>query len=52
MNGVNAGGVNINSLRCADDSVLLTENNTDLQEIIAAVNYIGKPFEMEMNTKN
>ena len=52
MNGVNAGGVNVNSLRYADDSVLLTENNTDLQEIIAAVNDNGKPFEMEMNTKN
>ena len=30
MNGVNVCGVNINNLRYADDTVLLTENNTDL----------------------
>ena len=49
MNGVNVGGVNINNLRYADDMVLLAENNTDLQELVTAINNKGKRYGMEVN---
>ena len=49
MNGVIIGGVNINNLRYADDTVLLAENNTDLQELVTAINDKGKRYGMEMN---
>ena len=38
MNGVNVGRVNIKNLRYTDDTVLLEENNTDLQELVTAIN--------------
>ena len=49
MNGVNVGRVNINNLRYADDTVLLAENNTDLQELVTAINNKGKRYGMEIN---
>ena len=49
MNGVNVGGVNVNNLRYADDTVLLAENNTDLQELVTAINNKGKRYGMEIN---
>ena len=49
MNGVNIGGVNINNLRYADDTVLLAENNTDLQDLVTATNNKGKRYGMEIN---
>ena len=49
MNGVNIGGVNINNLRYADDTVLLAENNTDLQDLVTAINNKGKRYGMEIN---
>ena len=49
MKGVNIGGVNINNLRYADDTVLLAEGPMDLQALLTAVNENGKPYGMEMN---
>ena len=49
MKGVNIGGVNINNLRYADDTVLLEEGPMFLQALLIAVNEKGKPYGMEMN---
>ena len=49
MRGDNVGGVNINDLRYADDTLLFAENNTDLQGVVTAINDIGKRYVMEMN---
>lgn len=49
--GVIVGGVNINNLRYADDTVLLAENEESLQAIINEVNKAGKAFNMKMNAK-
>ena len=50
MKGVNIGGVNINNLRYADETVLLVEGPMFLQALLTAVNEKGKPYGMEMNT--
>ena len=50
MKGVYIGGVNINNLRYADDTVLLAEGPMFLQALLTAVNEKGKPYGMEMNT--
>ena len=49
MMGVTVGGININNLRYADYTVLLTCNEKDLQNLATAVNDKGKPYGMEMN---
>ena len=49
MKGVNIGGVNINNLRYADDTVLLVEGPMFLQPLLTAGNEKGKPYGMEMN---
>ena len=49
MKGVNTGGVNINNLRYADDTVLVAEGPMFLQSLLIAVNEKGKPYGMEMN---
>ena len=49
MEGVNIGGVNINNLRYADDTVLLAEGPMFLQALLTAVNEKGKLYGMEMN---
>ena len=49
MKGINIGGVNINNLRYADDTVLLAEDPMFLQALLTAVNEKGKPYGMEMN---
>ena len=49
MNRVNVGGVNISNLRYAYDTVFLAGNNTDLQELGAAIENKGKRYGMEMN---
>ena len=49
MKGINIGGVNINNLRYADDTVLLAEGPMFLQALLTAVNEKGKPYGMEMN---
>ena len=49
MKEVNIGGVNINNLRYADDTVLLAEGPMFLQALLTAFNEKGKPYGMEMN---
>ena len=49
MKGVDIGGVNINNLRYADDTVLLAEGSMFLQAVLTAVNEKGKPYGMDMN---
>ena len=49
MKGVNIGGVNINNLRYADETVLLAEGPMFLQALLTAVNEKGKLYGMEMS---
>ena len=49
MKGINIGGVNINNLRYADNTVSLAEGPMFLQALLTAVNEKGKPYGMEMN---
>jgi len=49
VKGVNVGGVNINNLRYADDTVLLAENAIDLQNLLTILNEKGKSFGMRIN---
>ena len=49
LKGVNIGGVNINNLRDADDTVLLPVGPMFLQALLTAVNEKGKPYGMEVN---
>ena len=51
MEGVIVGGVNINNLRYADDTVLLADREGSLQTILNEVNEAGKAFNMKMNAK-
>ena len=45
----NIGGVNINNLRYADETVLHAEGPMFLQTLLTALNEKGKPYGMEMN---
>ena len=49
MKGVYIGGVNINNLRSADDTVLLAAAPMLIQALLTAVNEKGQPYGMEMN---
>ena len=51
MEGVIVGGVNINNLRYADDTVLLADSEESLQAILNEGNEAGKAFNMKMNAK-
>ena len=51
LEGVNIGGYNINNLRYADDTVLLAENEEQLQKVVDQVNTSGKEYGMTMNSK-
>ena len=51
MEGVIVGGVSINNLRYADDTVLLADSEESLQTILNEVNEAGKAFNMKMNAK-
>ena len=51
LEGVNIGGHNINNLRYADDTVLLAENQEQLQKVVDQVNTSGKEYGMRMNSK-
>ncbi|KAG1687297.1 putative uncharacterized transposon-derived protein F52C9.6 [Nymphon striatum] len=51
MKGIVVGGVNINNLRYADDTVLIADSAAQLQELINAVNESGKPYGMTMNVE-
>ena len=43
--------MNINNRRYADDTALVDESGTDLQELINALDEKGKPYGMEMNVE-
>ena len=49
--GVKIGGRNINSLRYADDTVLLAETEEDLQKIVHQVKRESESFGLLMNAK-
>ena len=49
--GLKMGGLKINNLRYADDTVLLAENEKDLQEIAEKVKVESKKFGLLMNVK-
>ncbi|KAG1671228.1 Sodium/potassium/calcium exchanger 5 [Nymphon striatum] len=51
MKGIVVGGVNINNLRYADNTVLIADSAAQLQELINAVNESGKPYGMTMNVE-
>ncbi|XP_033100211.1 uncharacterized protein LOC117103716 [Anneissia japonica] len=47
--GIVVGGININNLRYADDTALLAENESDLQDLLTAVNTEGERYGMNIN---
>ena len=51
MDGVKIGGLNINNLRYADDTVLIAEIPEQLQEIIDKINEEGKLYGMKINAE-
>ena len=51
MKGVNIGGMNIQNLRYADDTLLLAEGPMDLQAFLTAVTEKGKPYGEEVLNK-
>ena len=51
MKGVSIGGVNINNLRYADDTVLCAENEADLQHVLDIVKVKSEEFGLSMNVK-
>ena len=52
MIGATIGGVNINNLRYADDTVVLAKVPMFLQALLTAVNEKGQPYGMEMNNES
>ena len=51
MKGVSIGGVNINNLRYAGDTVLSAENEADLQHVLDIVKVKSEEFGLSMNVK-
>ena len=51
LNGINMGGRNINNLRYADDTVLLTNNQFDLQNLVNTVKRGSEIKGLDMNVK-
>ena len=51
MNGINIGGRNINNLRYADDTVLITNNQDDLQNLVNTVKNNSEINGLDMNVK-
>ena len=49
--GIRVGGYNINNLRYADDTVLISENEKDLQQLLNIVESKSKEKGMELNSK-
>ena len=49
--GVKIGGINLNNIRYADDTVLLTENEQDLQNLVTSVEKESKKYGLKMNVK-
>ena len=51
LNGVSVGGVNMNNLRYADDTVLMAKSEEDLQKWVNRLDQISREFGMEINIK-
>ena len=49
--GIKIGGHTINNLRYADDTVLLAENETELQQILDTVKTESERYGLFMNVK-
>ena len=49
--GIRVGGHNINNLRYADDAVLISENEKDLQQLLNIVESKSKEKGLELNSK-
>ena len=49
--GIRVGGHNINNLRYADDTVLISENEKDLQQLLDIVESKSKEKGLELNSK-
>ena len=51
LEGVKIGGVNINNIRFADDTVLIAESEKSLQKLLDAVQKECENFEMQINVQ-
>ncbi|GFO06202.1 retrovirus-related pol polyprotein from type-1 retrotransposable element r2 [Plakobranchus ocellatus] len=49
--GIKVGGLNINNLRYADDTVLIAENKEDLQKLLDIVEEESRKKGLELNSK-
>ena len=51
MSGINISGNIVNNLRYADDTVLIADNEQDLQNIVDTIHRQSKEFGLDMNVK-
>ena len=51
MPGINISGNIVNNLRYADDTVLIADNEQDLQNIVDTIHHQSKEFGLDMNVK-
>ena len=51
MPGINISGNIVNNLRYADDTVLIADNEQDLQNIVDTIHRQSKEFGLDMNVK-
>lgn len=51
LRGINIGGHNINNIRYADDTVLLAENENDLQILLNTIQVKSTQYGLDMNVK-
>ena len=51
INGISIGGRNINNIRYADDTVLIADNEQDLQHLVDAVVVHSEQLGLELNCK-
>ena len=51
MRGINISGNIVNNLRYADDTVLIADNEQDLQNIVDTIHRQSKEFGLDMNVK-
>ena len=49
--GICVGGVNVNNLRYADDTVLIAKNQEKLQALVTQLDCVSKKFGMQINIK-
>ena len=51
MAGIKVGGININNIRCADDTALITTSQVNLQRLVDRVVVGTTAYGMEVNVK-